>query len=74
MTDSAKNLKKIKFEDKEYDYESLSDEAKNDVTGLQVCEAQLKMYSDTIKLISMSRQSIKEKLEEKLKDVSPLES
>ena len=73
MTDSApQKLKKIKFEDNEYDYESLSDEAKNDITGLQVCETQLKLYIDTIKLIGISRQSISEKLKEKLKDVKPL--
>ena len=73
MTDSAQQkLKKVKFDDKEYEYESLSDETKNDITGLQVCEAQLKMYSDTIKLINISRQSISEKLKEKLKDVNPL--
>ena len=73
MTDSSQQkLKKVRFDDKEYEYESLSDEAKNDITGLQVCEAQLKMYSDTIKLINISRQSISEKLKEKLKDVNPL--
>tara|TARA_Y100001968_G_scaffold231492_1_gene214264 strand:- start:5694 stop:5951 length:258 start_codon:yes stop_codon:yes gene_type:complete len=73
MTDSApKNQRKIKFEDKEYDFESLSEEAKNDITGLQVCEAQLKLYSDTIKLLNMSRQTMAKSLKDRLKDVNPL--
>ena len=73
MTDSApKKQKKIKFEDNEYDFDTLPDEAKNDINGLQVCEAQLKLYSDTLKLLNMSRKSMAESLKNNLKDVSPL--
>ena len=54
-SDNKSNQGKIKFEDKEYFLDSLPKEGKDLVNGLKVAEAQLRMYEDTLKLISLSK-------------------
>ena len=51
---------------------SLSDELKELVRGMQVAEAQLRMYEDTLKVLAIGRQSMAFQLNERLKDVTPL--
>ncbi len=65
------NNKIIKFNDIEYEFDSLPDEAKELIQGLQVADMQLKMYGDTQKLISISRDSMLKKLQSLLNDSSP---
>ena len=57
----------LTFEGKKYFINELSDEIKESIKGLQIAEAQLKMHEDTLKLLSISRNSLVNQLREKLK-------
>ena len=57
----------ITFEGKKYLINELSNDIKESIKGLQVAETQLKMYEDTLKLLSISRSSLANQLREKLK-------
>ena len=45
----------------------LSADIKEIIKGLQIAETQVKMYEDTLKLLSISRNSLANQLREKLK-------
>ena len=62
----------LTFEGKRYDINALPDEVKELVRGMQVAEAQLRMYEDTLKALAIGRQSMAFQLNERLKDVTPL--
>ena len=57
----------LTFEGKKYFINDLSDEIKESIKGLQIAETQLKMYEDTLKLLSISRNTLANQLREKLK-------
>ena len=57
----------LTFEGKKYLINDLSDDIKESIKGLQIAETQLKMYEDTLKLISISRNTLAIQLREKLK-------
>ena len=57
----------LTFEGKKYFINELSDEIKESIKGLQIAETQLKMHEDTLKLISISRNTLANQLREKLK-------
>ena len=57
----------LTFEGKKYLINELSNDIKESIKGLQVAETQLKMHEDTLKLISISRNSLANQLREKLK-------
>jgi len=57
----------LTFEGKKYLINELSDDIKESIKGLQIAETQLKMHEDTLKLLSISRNSLANKLREKLK-------
>ena len=57
----------LTFEGKKYLINELSEDIKDSIKGLQIAETQLKMYEDTLKLISISRNSLANQLREKLK-------
>ena len=57
----------LTFEGKKYLINELSNEVKESIKVLQIAEAQLKMYQDTLKLLSISRNSLVNQLREKLK-------
>jgi len=59
----------LTFEGKKYLINELSDEIKESIKGLQIAETQLKMHEDTLKLLSISRNSIANQLREKLKNI-----
>ena len=63
----------ITIDNKKYNLDSLSDEIKNDITGLRICESQLRLHQDTLKLLTISRQAITNQLSVRLKDVQPEE-
>ena len=65
--------KYLTIDGKKYNLESLSDEVKNDLTGLRICESQLRLHQDTLKLLTISRQAITNQLKDKLKDIQPEE-
>ena len=59
----------LTFEGKKYFINELSDEIKESIKGLQIAETQLKMHEDTLKLLSISRNSLANQLREKLKNI-----
>ena len=59
----------LTFEGKKYLINELSNDIKESIKGLQIAETQLKMHEDTLKLISISRNSLAKQLREKLKNL-----
>ena len=59
----------LTFDGKKYFINELSADIKESVKGLQIAETQLKMYEDTLKLLSISRNVLANQLREKLKDL-----
>ena len=59
----------LTFDGKKYIMEDLSDEIKDVIKSLQVADAQLKMHEDTLKLLSISKNSLVNNLRKKLKDI-----
>jgi len=59
----------LTFEGKKYLINELSDDIKESIKGLQIAETQLKMHEDTLKLLSISRNSLVNQLREKLKNL-----
>ena len=57
----------LTFEGKKYLINELSNDIKESIKGLQIAETQLKMYEDTLKLLSISRNSLVNQLRDKLK-------
>jgi len=62
----------LTFEGKRYDLNTLPDELKELVRGMQVADAQLRMHEDTLKVLAVGRQSMAMQLNERLKDVTPV--
>ena len=58
----------LTFEGKKYMINDLSKEAKEIIKALQIAETQLKMHEDTLKLISISRNTLANQLRDKLKN------
>ena len=59
----------LTFEGKKYLINELSDDIKESIKGLQIAETQLKMYEDTLKLLSISRNYLANQLREKLNNI-----
>ena len=59
----------LTFEGRKYLINELSADIKESIKGLQIAETQLKMHEDTLKLLSISRNSIANQLREKLKNI-----
>lgn len=72
MTDSGQQPPVLTFEGKRYDLNSLPDDVKELVRGMQVADAQLRMHEDTLKVLAVGRQSMAQKLNERLQSVTPL--
>ena len=62
----------LTFEGKRYDLNTLPDELKELVRGMQVADAQLRMHEDTLKVLAVGRQTMALQLNEKLKDITPM--
>ena len=58
----------LTFEGKNYNVNDLSDDTKEIIKGLQIAETQLKIYEDTLKLLSIGRNSLANQLRERLKN------
>jgi hypothetical protein len=59
----------LTFEGKKYLINELSNEIKESIKLLQIAETQLKMHQDTLKLLSISCNTIANQLREKLKNL-----
>ena len=58
----------LTFEGKKYNVNDLSNDAKELIKGLQIAETQLKIHEDTLKLLSIGRNSLANQLRDKLKN------
>ncbi len=58
----------LTFEGKKYIINDLSNDIKETIKGLQVADAQIKMYKDTLNLLSVSKTTLANQLREKLKN------
>ena len=59
----------LTFEGKKYLINELSNDIRESIKVLQIAETQLKMHEDTLKLLSISRNSLVNQLREKLKNI-----
>ena len=59
----------LTFDGKKYLINELSEDIKESIKGLQIAETQLKMHEDTLKLLSISRNSLANQLREKLQNL-----
>ena len=59
----------LTFEGKKYLINEFSNEIKESIKALQIAEKQLKMHQDTLKLLSISRNSLVNQLREQLKNL-----
>ena len=66
------NAPVLTFEGQRYDLNSLPDDIKELIRGMQVADAQLRMHEDTLKVLAVGRQSMALQLNERLKEVTPL--
>ncbi|MFN9630573.1 MAG: DUF6447 family protein [Cyanobacteriota bacterium] len=62
----------LTFEGKRYDLNTLPDDVKELVRGMQVADAQLRFHEDTLKVLAVGRQSMALQLNERLKAIPPL--
>ena len=62
----------LTFEGRRYDLNTLPDEMKELVRGMQVADAQLRLHEDTLKVLAVGRQSMAMQLNEKLKAITPM--
>lgn len=62
----------LTFEGIRYDLNSLPDDVKELVRGLQVADAQLRIHEDTLKVLAVGRQSMALQLNQKLSSIPPL--
>ena len=58
----------LTFEGGKYNLNDLTSETKELIKGLQIAETQLKIHEDTLKLLSIGRNSLTNQLREKLKN------
>ena len=62
----------LTFEGNRYDLNSLPDDMKELVRGMQVADAQLRMHEDTLKVLAVGRQAMASQLNDKLQNITPL--
>ena len=62
----------LTFEGKRYDLNSLPEELKELVRGMQVADAQLRLHEDTLKVLAVGRQTMAMQLYERLQSVDAL--
>ncbi len=70
MPEKDSNNKKsvLTFEGKKYIMEDFSDDIKDVIKSLQIADAQIKMHEDTLKLLSIGKNSLVNDLREKLEN------
>ena len=65
------SIKKLKFDEVEYNLDDLPEEGKNLINGLKTVDIQLKMYGDTVNLLNFSKNKMLQELKSILKDIKP---
>ena len=69
-----KNIPTLDFDGKKYDINSLPDDVKELIKGLQVADTQIRMHKDTLRLLDLGKNSLGAQLKQKLKNISPVEN
>ncbi len=62
----------LTFDNKKYNINSLPNELKEIVKGLQVADSQLRLHEDTLKVLAVGRQSLAKELKVKLQNIAPI--
>ena len=77
-TDSAnpenKKIPILDFDGKKYDINSLPEEVKDLLKGLQIADTQIRMHKDTLRLLDLGRNSLAAELKQKLGNIFPVEN
>ncbi|MDC3089308.1 DUF6447 family protein [Prochlorococcus sp. AH-716-N03] len=68
-----KKLPTLDFDGKKYDINSLPDDVKDLLKGLQVADTQIRMHKDTLRLLDLGKNSLGAQLKQKLENISPVE-
>ena len=68
-----KKISTLDFDGKKYDINSLPEEVKDLLKGLQVADTQIRMHKDTLRLLDLGRNSLGAQLKQKLENISPVE-
>ena len=76
MTDSSEPKKSpvLDFEGKKYSISNLAENTQKLIAAMRVADAQLRFHNDTIRVLSVGRQSMGLQLKELLKEATPIES
>ena len=69
-----KKIPTLDFDGKKYDINSLPDDVKDLLKGLQVADTQIRMHKDTLKLLDLGKNSLGAQLKQKLENISPVEN
>ena len=67
------SVKKLKFDEVEYNLDDLPEEAKKLINGLKTVDIQLKMYGDTISLLNISKNSMLQEMKTIFKDIQAID-
>ena len=73
VTDSAQQ-DVVTLDDRQYAVDSLSDQAKELIKGLQVADAQLQMTHDQLNVMMFARRALLEQLATELEGIEPIKS
>ena len=73
LANQENKIKKLKFDNDEYNFDDLPENAKSLLNGLQTVDLQLKMYGDTINLLKVSKNSMLNDMKNILKDIKPID-
>ena len=73
LANQENKIKKLKFDNDEYNFDDLPENAKSLLNGLQTVDLQLKMYGDTINLLKVSKNSMLNDMKNILKDIQPID-
>ncbi len=68
-----KKLPTLDFEGKKYDINSLPEEVKDLIKGLQIADTQIRMHKDTLRLLDLGKNTLGAQLKQKLENIPPEE-
>ena len=72
MPEDQKQEPILTLDGKRYDLNSLPNEIKDILGKMRVADQQVRMHEDTVRVLSIGRQTLGVTLKEKIKDITPL--
>ena len=73
-SDTTDSKRKLKFEGSEYYMDSLPDQVKQLVAGINAADLQTRMYQDTLRLIAVGKSKLVQDLKKGLEDIDPIDT